>query len=134
MILWLFTIEPSIYADLNSACIKMDMSKLKHLGPFARAIHLILNLAGLNRSRKIIYGIEEEQAPLYTFSQCFLLFRGTVMKRSSVTAWADRVQREDINFKGESMARQFYLQGNTITFENFGVALNFTKVPQKGDG
>lgn len=29
MILWLFTIEPSLYADLNEACIRMDVSKLR---------------------------------------------------------------------------------------------------------
>ena len=60
LILWLFTIEPSLYADLNDACIRMDMSKLSQLGPFARAIDLILNFAGLNRSKKVLNGVEEE--------------------------------------------------------------------------
>lgn len=44
-----------------------------------------------------------------------------------VNDWRDQVSREDVNFKGETKAKQFYLQGNTITFESFKVALSFTQ-------
>lgn len=61
--MWLFTIEPSIYADLNQVLITMDTSdeKIRQLGPFARAVSQILNVASLNRSKKIIKGFEAEK-------------------------------------------------------------------------
>lgn len=107
IILWLFTIEPSLYADLNDALIRMDTrkEKIRQLGPFARAVELILNFAGLNRSKKILYGVEEENQSLGAFSQCFLLFRGAVMSNNSIMQWADLVAREDVNFQCESIAK-----------------------------
>jgi len=34
--------EPPFYADLNNACRTLDRSKLETLGPFARAICVVL--------------------------------------------------------------------------------------------
>lgn len=91
LILWLFTIEPSFYADLNDACINEDEEMLELLGPFARAIHLILKYVELNRENKIPFGMEFDLSgdPLGAFSQCFLLFRGTSMRREHVSTWQD---------------------------------------------
>lgn len=80
----------------------------------------------------MLYGVEEEYYPLGAFSQCFLLFRGAMMSTKSISNWADLVAREDVNFQGETMAKQFNLQGNTITFESFRMALSFTQVQKDG--
>ena len=86
LILWLLTIEPSFYADLNESCIKKDESKLMMIGPFARAIYLILKYVELNRVNKIPFGMEFDidGHPLGPFSQSFLLFRGTLMSSENV--------------------------------------------------
>lgn len=70
LILWLYTIEPSFYADLNEACINSDQSKIHMIGPFARAIHLILKYVELNRANKIPTGMECDlgDQPLGSFS------------------------------------------------------------------
>ena len=91
LVLWLLTIEPSFYADLNEACIKMDETKLPMIGPFARVIYLILKFAELNRINKVPFGMEFDMSgdPLGLFSQSFLLFRGTSMSTENVQTWRD---------------------------------------------
>lgn len=42
LILFLYNIEPSFYKDLNDASKSNDISKIKLLGPFARALHCVL--------------------------------------------------------------------------------------------
>lgn len=37
IILYLYSIEPSFCADLNMACRSLDRTRVKSLGPFARA-------------------------------------------------------------------------------------------------
>ena len=129
LILWLFTIEPSFYADLNEACIKMDDEKVEMLGPFARAIYLILKYVELNRVSKIPFGMEFDLSgdPLGAFSQCFLLFRGTSMTMECINVWRDQVSRESVNSEGETIARYVQLKGNTSTSESFQVALTFAQ-------
>ena len=42
LILTLYSMEPPFYSDLNNACRDMDTTKLKTLGPFAKAIFGVL--------------------------------------------------------------------------------------------
>lgn len=42
LILNLYSMEPPIYSDVNKASRKLDMSKLRTLGPFAKAIFRVL--------------------------------------------------------------------------------------------
>jgi len=42
LILTLYSMEPPFYSELNNACRTLDTSKLKTLGPFARAIFAVL--------------------------------------------------------------------------------------------
>ena len=42
LILILYSMEPPFYSDLNNACRNLDQDKLNTLGPFARAIFLVL--------------------------------------------------------------------------------------------
>lgn len=53
MILWLYSIEPAFYAELNQACCTMDLELLEYFGPFARALHTILQNAEKNRADKV---------------------------------------------------------------------------------
>ena len=129
VILWLFTIEPSFFADLNEACISMDSELMEMLGPFARAIHLILKYVELNRENKMPFGMEFDLSgdPLGAFSQCFLLFRGTQMTKSAVETWRDQVARESFNQQGQPVARCLQLKGSTSTSESFRIAMNFVQ-------
>ena len=43
MLLFLYSIEPPIYWELNEACIEMDRTKLHSLGPYARVIFVLIN-------------------------------------------------------------------------------------------
>jgi len=121
LILWLFTIEPSFYADLNDASIEQDEQKVEMLGPFARAIFLVLTFVELNRVNKTPFGMENEfdGDPLGVFNQAFLLFRGTTMTSECINDWRDLVKRESISTMGEIMAKYICLKGNTSTSESF---------------
>jgi len=39
MLLWLYSIEPPIYAELNKTCNSGKLLNLRTLGPFARALY-----------------------------------------------------------------------------------------------
>lgn len=49
-ILYLYTMESFIYADMNKSCREKDESKIKYYGAFAAALSYIINFA--NRKRK----------------------------------------------------------------------------------
>jgi len=87
MILWLHSIEPSFYADLNQACCGMDEDMLEYFGPLARALHTILQNAEKNRTDKILPGINCFESQLGVFSGSFMLFRGARMIQSWVDLW-----------------------------------------------
>ena len=99
------------------------------LGPFARAIQLILKYVELNRQTKIPFGMDFDISgdPLGAFSQSFMLFRGTSMSKDIVDTWRDQVSRETVNSVGDSVARPVQLKGNTSTSESFKVALQFSQ-------
>ena len=42
LILYVYSIEPPFYNDVSSACRTLDTTKIKSLGPFARAIFGVL--------------------------------------------------------------------------------------------
>jgi len=44
LILYMYSMEPPFYAELNAASRKMDQSQLQSLGPFAKALYGILTL------------------------------------------------------------------------------------------
>ena len=52
LILILYSMEPPFYADLNNACRNLDMDKLQTLGPFAKAIFMVLGSGGLFSDKK----------------------------------------------------------------------------------
>lgn len=49
LIVWLYSIEPPFYSFLNKAMRKLDTTHLNMLGPFAKAIHVIIVEAEKNR-------------------------------------------------------------------------------------
>ena len=55
------------------------------------------------------------------------------MKKEWLDEWRDQVSRESVTMRGETIAKQLTLQGNTITFESFGVALNFIRCEEEQD-
>ena len=69
----------------------MDYGKLEMIGPFARAIYLILKYVELNRVNRTPFGMESDIGghPLGPFSQTFLLFRGTSMSHDNIQVWRD---------------------------------------------
>ena len=49
LILWLYSIEPPFYSYLNKAMQTLDTTHLSMLGPFAKALHVIIVEAEKNR-------------------------------------------------------------------------------------
>lgn len=86
LIIWLYSIEPSFYDELNKASLSMNLSLLDQLGPFAKAMSCILTWTELNREDRINPGINVHNPisklydPLGTFCKSFLLYRGASLK------------------------------------------------------
>ena len=55
LIMNLYSMEPSFYADLKDACKNVDQTKIETLGPFARALFGILRLGQYSEKKKIDY-------------------------------------------------------------------------------
>lgn len=87
MVLWLYSIEPAFYADMNQACCAMDLDLLEYFGPFARALHMILQNAEKNRADKVQPGISCFEKHLGAFSGSFLLFKGARMLPDWIDQW-----------------------------------------------
>jgi len=82
-ILYLYTMEPSFCADLNIACKDMDKSKIETLGPYARALYVLLQTGDKfeeKRADVMKQGkVDGADGPLGYYSQSFLLFKGALM-------------------------------------------------------
>ena len=48
-IIYIYSMESFIYADLNKVCREKDTSKIKFYGAFAAALSFIINSANQNR-------------------------------------------------------------------------------------
>lgn len=62
LILWLYTIEPPFYAELNRAIVRKDYSKISMFGPFAWALELIFSSAEVSMVNSIKPGCEYHDA------------------------------------------------------------------------
>ena len=136
-ILWLYTIEPPIYADLNRACRERDESKIDSLGPFARALYFILNSAEMRRPDQMNPGVD-----LHTANQpdphgphvcSFMVYRGVLMDPEWLRPYLDFVGKRGMQNADEEDATILYpnrpafinMQGSMSTTTRPEIALNF---------
>lgn len=127
MMYYLYTIEPSIYKDLNTACSTMNFSKLTTLGPYARIIYYMLEWAETldkKRDDTLIRGFNGRlDGPYGMYSQCFMTFRGVKMAEDK---WF-------YDYK-HKVGQEIRMPGIISTFKNFDVALGLSKCSKKYDG
>ena len=129
LIMYLHSIDPPFYAELNAACRTLDRSKLKMLGPFARCIYQILVMRIENMKRdKIERGDNQrvDQAAMKQlgyFRKSFLLFRGTKLKARWINDWTRQVIIET----QQGTAQNIKIRGNFSATSNLKVALNQAK-------
>ena len=130
LILYLYSIEPPFYAELNSACRLLDKSKLQTLGPFARALFEILN-CGLTESLRpdtLDKGqIDGPCGPYGYFSQSFLLFKGACMKPEWLRHWTAKVGKKTSYGQPESIL----MRGNICTTRCFAQALSHCRASRE---
>ena len=105
-ILYIYSMETFIYADLNQACRMKDQSKIQFYGAFAAALSYILYSANINKKDHQV----EKQVTL---------FRGLKMHPME----ADSYQEDTV----------INLVGYTSTSKRFGTALHFAKKDIKDD-
>lgn len=92
-ILWLYSMEPSFYADLHKAAREMSLVHLDNLGPMAFAINWIVKLAESNKSMKVTLGAKfhkpgtELTHELGSWCSADLVFRGTQMSPEWIADW-----------------------------------------------
>lgn len=97
-ILWLYQIEPPFYFHLNEASRRQDRTLLPMLGPFARAIHHILNGADHYKSQQQLERGDQLhrpdlnlRAPLGFMCRSFVLFRGVSLQSSDIQLWTSQI-------------------------------------------
>lgn len=74
--MYLYSMEPPFYAELNNACRTRDPESIAMLGPFATAIYWILSNTERERDDRLKAGEQlGRDGPLGNFSGSFLLFR-----------------------------------------------------------
>jgi len=121
----LYSMEPPFYADVNNASRTMDITKLKTLGPFARAIYLMLMFGDRSDKKRedvLEIGMNFKNTdPLGRMCRSFLLFRGALMQKEWINPWRKVVGEDAISLPG----------GSTSTSQNLDVALGFSKCHTK---
>jgi hypothetical protein len=58
LILWMYSMEPSFYADLHRISRDMEEQYVEVLGPFALSMYWITKLAEMNRVDKTTLGVK----------------------------------------------------------------------------
>lgn len=94
-VLFVMSIEPPFYNDLNLACLNMDKSKLDKLGPLALVISEVLQGGWMEDQRKncLPKGSDDEfnVDDLGYFTKSFLVFKGSPMKSVWIKGWKNAV-------------------------------------------
>lgn len=98
-VLFLMSIEPPFYNELNLACINMDKSKVDKLGAIALIISEVLKGGWMEDKRKncMPKGADDEfnVDDLGYFTKSFLIFKGTPMKSPWIKGWKNAVGYQD---------------------------------------
>lgn len=102
LLLYLYSMElgaPQLYADANRASRDMDLTYLKELGPFNRALVEVSYASEQYKvaDDKITPGILYEQdygGVEYNIGGAFLLFRGAAMKDEWVIPYVKKVGKQ----------------------------------------
>lgn len=86
--MYLYSMEPPFYAELNSACRNKDESLVGMLGPFATAIYWIISNAERERIDRVLAGEQiGRDGPLGNFAGSFLLFRFVYLNKEWINQW-----------------------------------------------
>lgn len=136
MILWIYSIEPPIYGDLNKACRKMDPEMMEDLGPYAIALYRILFACEPRRDDRMPSTSAHRRYEEHFF-KTFLVYRGVAMKQEWLDAWTTNIGKKGLTYEtktgddpvktvhDETRPRNVFMSGNTSTSQCFSVALNF---------
>lgn len=137
LILWVYSMEPSFYADMLRAAREGTATQLENLGPLAYAMHWITKLAETNKSMKVTLGAKLHKPEkgltheLGAWCSSDLIFRGTQMKSEWIEDWKSSVgikglknyASNTITEGDEEKPAYICMQGITSTTESFRVAL-----------
>ena len=127
LILWLYSIEPPFYSYLNKAMRKLDTTYLQLLGPFAKALHVIIVEAEKNRKDALRNAEEiirfKEEDPLGNQSCMFLHFKGIPMSEEALNDWKEAVNSEKQLRNNRSIAGHIKLRGIMSATENVRLAI-----------
>ena len=97
LILWLYSMEPSFYADVAKASRDMNLFTLDNFGPLAYAMHWIVKLSETNKPVKLTLGSKlhrpenELQHELGSWCCADLVFRGAHMRPEWIEEWKSSV-------------------------------------------
>ena len=85
LILYLYSMElgsPQLYSEANRVARDMDLTHLRELGPFLKALGEITLNAEISKDKedKMTPGVDISSDVSYNMSGSFLLFRGAPMK------------------------------------------------------
>ena len=122
VILWIYTIEPPFYKEVNNACRWYQEEKLDLLGPYAYALGMITWRAQSNKFDKHEEHFNLDPS-LGSFEKFFNVFRGARMKREWITDWERQVNL--INPE-TSYKQAISLPGYTSTSTDINVAMQFS--------
>lgn len=136
-ILWLYSIEPSMYTDINKAVRENNQSSLDNLGPIAYAMYWIVKIAEINKSQKITLGSKLHKPEkdltheLGTWCCSDLVFRGALMDEIWIDSWKQKIGNKGLRkmdtgeIEEENKEKPAYvcMKGITSTTESFRVAL-----------
>lgn len=122
IILYIYSMEPPFYAQMNKAIRELDLTMLEKLGPLARCLYQI-HVTRLESRRNDSIQCGESTIlganKLGFFNKSFLLFRGTRMKARWINDWARKVIQP---MRGDG-AVSLKFHGNLTTSENVKTAL-----------
>lgn len=137
LILWLYSVEPSFYADLHRITRDMDEQYIDTLGPFALCMYWITKLAEMNRVDKMTLGVKLHRPDkdlsheLGYFASSYCVFKGATMLEDWVQDWKNAVGQMglknaasgEIEKDGHGKPGAVHMQGIASASDNLRVAL-----------
>jgi len=137
LILWLYSMEPSFYADLHRITRDMEEQYVDVLGPFALCMYWITKLAEMNRVDKMTLGVKVHRPDkgleheLGYFASSYCVFKGAQMMEDWVQDWKNAVGQTglknaatgEIEADGHGKPGAVHMQGISCASDNLRVAL-----------
>ena len=119
LVMYLYSLEPAFYSEINHGCHTLDQKRIKKIGPLARCIFSIFQTKCETKKKdKLLTGdskkVDPKDVKAYgIFAKSFFLYRGVSLTQEQIKLWEKKVIAESTSGEPEPIKIRGYLSASS---------------------